>query len=243
MRMQFRILWDQPEPCPYRDGQVARLPLRMPMSPVSPEAFDQFLEEGDRRTGRMLYRTQCPECNACHPLRIPVDRFEHSRSQRRVWRNNQDLELRVGRPALTRERLRMYNRHKLERSLSSSGQALSPENYRAWLTDTCTDTREFQYYLGEKLVGVTIVDIGRTTASSVYHYFDPDESHRSLGTFSVLKELEWCKQQKLVWYYMGFYVSDCSHLLYKASYYPHQRKAGGIWTEYRDAEDTGTAIR
>jgi arginine-tRNA-protein transferase len=130
----------------------------------------------------------------------------------------------------------------LERGLSQSGLALSPENYRAWLTDTCVDTREFQYYVGEKLIGVTIVDVGQTAASSVYHYFDPDESRRSLGTYSVLRELEWCKQQKIAWYYMGFYVADCSHLLYKANYYPHQRRADGKWFEYLDPEDPGTLL-
>lgn len=240
--MQFRILWDQPETCPYREGQIARLPLRMPMTAVRPEVFDLLLEEGDRRTGRMLYRTNCPACTSCHPLRVPVDRFEPTRSQRRVLKNNPDVELRVGKPALTRERLRMYNRHKMERGLSNSGLPLSPENYRAWLTDTCVDTREFQYYLGERLIGVTIVDLGLTAASSVYHYFDPDESRRSLGTYSVLRELEWCRQNGLTWYYMGFYVEDCSHLVYKANYYPHQRRANGRWTEYRNPEDPGTLL-
>lgn len=210
------------------------------MRAMTPEDFDQMLEEGDRRTGRMLYRTNCPDCNACLPLRVPTDRFEPTRSQKRVWRNNEDVELKVGRPALTRERLRLFNRHKLERGLST--QALTPENYRSWLSDTCVDTREFQYYVDNRLIGVTIVDLGKTAASSVYHYFDPDESPRSLGTYSVLRELEWCKQQGIPWYYLGFFVEDCSHLVYKANYYPHQRRQDGIWWEYRDAKNPGIKL-
>jgi arginine-tRNA-protein transferase len=240
--MQFRILWDQPEACPYRDGQTACLPLRLPLERVQPETFDQLLEEGDRRTGRMLYRTNCPACNACQPLRVPVKRFVPSRSQRRVWKANPDVEVRVGRPALNRDRLTLYNRHKMERGLSTSGQPLSPENYRAWLNDSCVDTREFAYYVADRLIGVTIVDAGRHAASSVYHYFDPDESRRSLGTWSVLKELQWCQENGLDWYYLGFYVSDCSHLVYKASYYPHQRKENGQWVEYESADSAGKKV-
>jgi arginine-tRNA-protein transferase len=240
--MQFRILWDHPERCPYRDNQVARLPLRVPLRPLRPADFDQMLAEGDRRTGRMLYRTACPSCTACHPLRVPVQRFEATRSQKRVWKKNEDLELRISKPALTRDRLRMYNRHKLERGLSSSGEPLTAESYRAWLMDTCVDTREFQYLFEDKLIGVTIVDLGGRAASSVYHYFDPDYDSRSLGVYSALRELEWCKQQGLDWYYFGFYVQDCSHLRYKANYYPHQRRADGVWTEYSSAEDVGKVV-
>jgi arginyl-tRNA--protein-N-Asp/Glu arginylyltransferase len=33
----------------------------------------------------------------------------------------------------------------------------------------------------------------------------------------------------LEWYYLGFYVRDCSHLAYKAGYLPHERRIGGVW--------------
>ena len=240
--MQFRILWDQPEPCPYRDQQTARLPLRLPLRPLSNEDFDQLLEEGDRRSGRMLYRTACPSCTACHPLRIPVARFQPSRSQKRVLKGSTEIELRIGRPGLTRDRLRLFNRHKLERGLSSSGTPLSPEHYRSWLMDTCVDTREFQYLVAGKLIGISIVDLGHKSASSVYHYFDPDESKRSLGVYSALAEIAWCQQQGIDWYYLGFYVEDCQHLRYKGSYYPHQRKVDGVWQEFTAADAAVVAV-
>jgi arginine-tRNA-protein transferase len=239
--MQFRVLWDQLEPCPYRDNEVARLPLRLPMEPITPADFDQLLEEGDRRSGRMLYRTHCPACTACHPLRVPINRFLPSRSQRRAGKQD-DIELKVGRPLLTRDRLKIYNRHKIERNLSTSKQPLSAENYRSWLVDTCVNSLEFQYWIGGKLAAISILDIGLKAVSSVYHYFDPDFSDRSLGVYSVIRELAWCKEQGFEWYYLGFFVSDCTHLNYKASYFPHQRKQDGVWVEYNDRDDPGTRI-
>lgn len=225
------MLWDQVEPCPYREGQSARLPLRLPMARLTPEQFDACLAAGDRRSGRMLYRTRCPSCTSCEPLRVPVSQFQPSKSQRRAWkRNADDVRLSVGPPLVDQQRLSLFNRHKLERNLSASGEPLSELAYMSWLVDTCVDTREFSYWLGERLVAVSVLDCGTTSVSSVYHYFDPDESDRSLGVFSVLAELAWAQAHQFHWYYLGFYVSDCQHLRYKADYRPHERRVGGVWT-------------
>lgn len=230
--MLFRVVWDQMEECPYLPDQVARLPLRLPPRPLTREELDHRLELGERRSGRMVYRTQCPACSACEPLRVSVPRFQATSSQRRTWRRNDgEVRLEVGIPELSEERLALYNRHKQERGLSRTDEPLSAVGYRAWLVDTCVDTRELRYYVGEKLVGVSILDIGRTSASSVYHYFDPDESRRSLGVYSVLREIAWCAEQGFEWYYLGLFVRDCGHLSYKAAYGPHQRRIAGVWTD------------
>jgi len=234
--MQFRVVWDQLEECPYRSGQVARLPLRMPFGTVSADGFDKVLEDGERRSGRMIYRTQCPACSACEPLRVPVPEFRPSASQRRVWRRNEGgVEVEVGRPELTLDRVDLYNRHKLERGLATRDEPLGFQGYRNWLVDTCTDTREVRYRVGGRLVGVSIVDFGRRSASSVYHYFDPDESRRGLGVYSVLKELAICADAGIEWYYLGFYVDDCRHLSYKAGYWPHERRVRGGWQRFERA--------
>lgn len=231
--MKFRVVWDQMEECPYLQGQVARLPLRMPMAAVTPDEFDQMLEAGERRSGRMVYRTQCPACHACQPLRVPVARFEPTPSQRRAVRKNEgEVQVEIGLPELTFERLQMYNRHKRERGLAQGDEPLTAIGYRTWLMDTCTDTRELRYYVGKKLAAISILDFGRRAASSVYHYFDPDEGRRSLGVYSVVKEIELCRRLGLDWYYLGFYVADCDRLSYKATYWPHQRRIDGEWVEF-----------
>ena len=231
--MQFRVVWDQLEACPYLPDQQARMPLRMPIAPMSPEDVDRRLALGERRTGRFVYRTQCPACKACEPLRVPVARFAPTASQRRALRRNADeVRMEVGPPAFSAERLLLYNRHKSERGLSRGDEPLGEASYRGWLVSTCVDTQEIRYLVGERLIGVSILDIGRTSASSVYHYFDPDASRRSLGVYSVLAEIAWCAARGLEWYYLGLYVRDCSHLAYKASYWPNQRRVAGRWREF-----------
>ena len=86
--------------------------------------------------------------------------------------------------------------------------------------------------LGDRLIAVSVLDFGARSVSSVYHYFDPDEGHRSLGVYSVVKEIELCASLGLDWYYLGLYVADCDHLNYKADYWPHQRRSKGQWHEF-----------
>jgi len=230
--MLFRVVWDQMEACPYLPDKVARLPLRVPPRLLTAEELDIRLELGERRSGRMVYRTQCPSCSACEPLRVSVPRFQPSASQRRTWRRNDGVvRLEVGPPEVSEERLALYNRHKMERGLSRTDEPLGATGYRAWLVDTCVDSKEFRYFVGDKLIGVSILDLGRTGASSVYHYFDPDEARRSLGVYSVLREIAWCAELGLDWYYLGLYVRDCVHLAYKGGYHPHQRRIAGVWTD------------
>lgn len=224
-----------PHPCPYLAGRRAVLPMRWYPHRIEGEAFDQLLALSDRRVGRTLYRPSCPDCQACEGLRLPVAEFTPSRSQRRLLRRNADLEVLAGPPVVDRERLALFNRHKLERGLGEEGTTAA--HYRNWLTVSCVRTVETRYLLDGRLVGVGILDLGAQDASSVYFYFDPDCADRGLGTFSVLAELAWLRSQGFRYYYLGLYVAECARLSYKARFTPHERLVEGRWQRF----DTGSA--
>ena len=129
--MRFLVVANETEACPYLPGQSMRLPLRMPLTRLTPEQFDHQLAEGDRRTGPLLYRPQCPTCEACEAIRVPVERFQPTRSQRRVWRkNDSEIEVRRVRPTVTPRHLELYNRHSRERGLSLRAELATEKDYR-----------------------------------------------------------------------------------------------------------------
>ena len=231
MGLREQVVHDEVEPCPYLEGQEARMPLRWQLRSLSPEEVDESLAQGDRRVGRMLYRTTCPSCVACEPIRIPVNEFELTRSQRRVWKKNQDVRVEFGRARFSQERLDLYNRHKMERGLSRNERTMTQKGYESWFLQSCCQTIEMRYRLEGRLIGVGIVDLGKLDSSSVYFYFDPDESRRSLGVFSVLVENTWLRGRGGRYHYLGLYVGDCRHLSYKADYHPHQRRIEGSWKD------------
>ena len=233
MQVREQIVHDEVEPCPYLPDRMARMPLRWQFRSMDPAEFDRSLASGDRRVGRMLYKTQCPRCSACQPIRIPVDSYAPSKSQKRVWKRNRDIRVETGAATFTPEKLALYNRHKLQRGLSRNEQPMTRRGYEGWFVQSCTRTLEMRYLVEDRLIGVGILDVGARDTSSVYFYFDPDEHKRSLGTFSVMMEVAWLRSQAGRFHYLGLYVEDCRHLVYKAQYYPHERRVGDSWEPAR----------
>ena len=233
-----RIVYDGIDSCPYLEGERQRTPLRYQFVDIKPQDLDNSLAGGDRRVGRMIYRTDCPTCRACEPIRIPTQEFRASKSQRRILRKNEDVRVLMAPASFAPEKLALFNRHKLERGLSSNERAYTRSGYERWLIESCVDTREFRYMLGDKLIGVSILDFGKEDVSSVYFYFDPDHDDRSLGTFSALFEIQWMRSQGMRHYYLGLYVGECAHLNYKSRYYPHHRLINGDWRAFLDGKTT-----
>ncbi|OWA53710.1 Arginyl-tRNA--protein transferase 1 [Hypsibius exemplaris] len=81
------------------------------------------------------------------------------------------------------------------------------------------------YILDGKLVGVDVLDVLPDCVTSVYFFYDPDYSYLSLGTYSVLKEIEMIralnkKYPEIQHASLGFYVHSCPKMQYKAKFQP-----------------------
>ncbi len=222
------VVRDSLEPCAYLEEQTARLPMRWQLVPLLGEGFDASLALGDRRVGKALYRPSCPGCQACEAIRIPVDEFQPSRTQRRVWRRGVErFTVELGKPLVTREHLRLFNRHKRERGLARREGGMSARAYAGWLVETCAESRELRYRVDGELAAVAIVDLGSRDASAVYTFFDPALEALSPGVFSVLWQLDWARREGLRFLYLGLYVERNRHMVYKARYRPHERLVPG----------------
>ncbi|MBI1817298.1 MAG: arginyltransferase [Deltaproteobacteria bacterium] len=228
-----QVVHDGPLRCPYLPNEIARLPLRLPARALSHEEFAQRLRSGDRRQGVLLYRPTCPTCRACEPIRIDVPAFTPSKTQRRILRRGQtQLQTAIGTPTLTREKLTLYNRHKIERGLRRGEELLDADGYEQFLVDTCTDTIELTYRYQGALVGVAIADRAADALSAVYCFFDPAYERLSPGAYSILEQVELCKEWGLGYLYLGLYVGACASMSYKANYLPHERLIAGEWRRF-----------
>lgn len=214
-------------PCPYLPDRAARSE-GLAVSRMDGEIYRQLMDMGFRRSGRFVYRTACENCRACVPLRVPVDGFLASRSQRRVLRRNRDVEVEIGRPACTDEKWRVYVdylRYQHDGTMSEDR-----DDFEAFLYADVTDTLEMVYRIKGRIAGVGIVDACPGCLSSVYYYFDPADARRSLGVFGVLREIEECRRQGLAYWYAGYYVCECDRMNYKADYRPYELLGeDGVW--------------
>lgn len=224
------LVWDEPSRCPYLPAETAHLPLRLPMRRLKAAELSARLAAGDRRQGLLLYRPKCPRCAACQAIRLDVERFRPNATQRRVLRRG-DAGLRtlVARPSVSAEKVALYNRHKLERGLTTGDGLIDVEGYEQFLVESCTDTLELRYLLNGLLVGVAIADRAADALSAVYCFYDPSFARLSLGTYSILKQIELCRRWSLRWLYLGLYVVGNRAMAYKARYVPHERLIDGVW--------------
>lgn len=225
------VVYDEPHACPYVGGRVAILPLRVPARQLLGAELDERLRAGDRRQGMFLYRTACPACRACEPIRLRVEEFAPSRSQRRVLaRADREVSIEVGTPVADDRRVELYNRHKRLRGLGEGEIDLA--GYREFLVMTCCDSFEMRYRVGGRLVGIALVDRGACALSAVYCYYDPDHERLGLGTYSILKQIELCRSYELSYLYLGLFIDDCDRMRYKARFLPHERLVGGRWRRF-----------
>ncbi|MGB0598604.1 MAG: arginyltransferase [Rubripirellula sp.] len=230
------VVQDQHQVCPYLEKTTARMPLQLPAGEVLPETTDQILEMGYRRSGEFLYRTQCPTCDQCKPTRVDINRFRCTRSLRRViQRGRRDLRIELGQPQFNQRRVDLFNQHRRDRDLAQSDAPVDVEAYRSFLVNSCCLSAELAIYRGDNLIAVSIFDVGQTSTSAVYTYFDPAEGRYSLGTLAVLEQIQWGRQTGRQWTYLGMYVAANSHLNYKARFAPQQRLEKGQWIDYDDA--------
>lgn len=223
--------------CPYLPGRTstnrAFWAEQMP-----PEVYHAFMNAGFRRSGKVVYQPSCRGCRQCMSIRVPVATFAASKSQRRAARRNADLRMEVGRPVPDAERHDLYRKYVTQwHGKPADATDESYDEFVTFLYDSPVDTIEFGYRDGSgQLLGVGICDLCASSLSSVYFFYDPAAAARGLGTFSVLKEIEYCSTLNIPHYYMGYWVDGCGAMAYKASFRPNEvLHPDGTWRALTDA--------
>ena len=202
----------------------------------SAEVYQRMLLSGWRRFGRQAFHTTCGDCRACRSLRVDVAAFRPNRSQRRVEKLNRGtVELRIGKPILSRERMDLYHRFHDARTAAKGWPEVqeTPLSYALAFLDNPFLTWEWSYSIHGRLVGVGLVDPLRLGLSAIYFYHDPDEHRRSLGTWNVLCLIQHARELGLPHVYLGFHVPGSGSLAYKSTFRPNEvldRELG--WVDY-----------
>ena len=105
----------------------------------------------------------------------------------------------------------------------------SRTQYAHFLLTTRVNTRLVEFRdPSDKLVMVSIIDVLDEGLSSVYTFYDPG-TPGSLGTYSIMWQLEQCRTLGLPWLYLGYWIADSKKMSYKAGFQPQQRLVDGTW--------------
>jgi arginyl-tRNA--protein-N-Asp/Glu arginylyltransferase len=220
-----------PYPCSYLPEHQARSQVAAPGHLINADTYSALVEQGFRRSGLFTYRPHCDHCRACVPVRVDTQAFAASRSQRRAWKMHRELRAFVAELAWSPEHYALYTRYQQRRHPGGGMDEDNRSQYAQFLLTTRVNTRlvEFRTQAGA-LVMVSIIDVLDAGLSSVYTFYDPDLAG-SLGTYSILWQIEQCRNLNLPWLYLGYWISNSRKMAYKENFRPLQRLIDGEWSD------------
>lgn len=229
IRHALRVLPEQP--CSYFPDRAARS-RAFYAEELSPQQYHELMDAGFRRSGRVVYQPVCSGCRDCVSIRVPVDTFSPSKSQRRCWRKNQDLLVSAEEAVADDESFELYERYLRDWHGGDNVNGADRQSFEAFLYDSPVKTMQMRYRdRAGRLLAVGLCDWcdGRSL-SSVYFFHDPAEHRRGLGTFGAMTEIELAQRLGIAHYYLGYWIANCQTMSYKASFRPYELLHGdGVW--------------
>jgi arginine-tRNA-protein transferase len=233
-RIQFNLYATPPHECSYLSDRQATTVFIDPRFPKDTILYETLSQHGFRRSGEHLYRPHCYHCEACIPVRIPVWAFEPRRSQRRIWKKNQDLAVTAVASVFKQEHFNLYCLYLAARHRGGGMDSPTPESYIQFLSSDWSDTVFYEFRLNRQLLGVAVVDLLESGTSAVYTFFDPAYPARSLGVYAILWEIEETKRLQLDWLYLGYWIRECRKMNYKTEYNPLEHYQHGVWQRLKN---------
>jgi arginyl-tRNA--protein-N-Asp/Glu arginylyltransferase len=184
---------------------------------VPPDKMDELWAAGWRHFGTQFYRYNIGflgfDIRNVIPLRIRLSGFSPTKSQRRVLRKNEDLAVRIQPIEIDDFIEQIFHRHKQRYDHAvpdSIFDFLSRDPARV----PC-EANEIRVYDGERLIAVSYFDLGLRSVSGTYGMFEPTAAKRSLGIFTMLKEIEFAIDSGREFYYQGYCYEGRSFYDYK----------------------------
>ncbi|WP_286238386.1 arginyltransferase [Neptuniibacter halophilus] len=216
--------------CSYLTGKTAKTLFVDPQAEIDQATYSRLSDLGFRRSGKHIYRPHCDGCNACISVRVPVRHFKFRKSQQRILNKNRDLTVSKTTPAFSDEYYALYSRYINERHQDGDMYPPSLEQFNSFLVEGEEHTYFMEFRDPEgRLLAVSVVDMLEQGMSAIYTFYDPSLSKRSLGTYCILWQLQYCEEHQLPYLYLGYWVKACRKMSYKTAFSPFELLIDGDW--------------
>ena len=241
---QLQFYLTIPSPCPYLPNRMERK-IFTQLDPLDGPHLNNYLTHaGFRRSQNVIYRPACETCRECRSLRVDVADFVPSKSFKRTLKRNSDLIIEKKYAVATDEQFDLLQRYLHARHEGGGMTNMDFERYGMMVEECASETEitEFRTQDGT-LIAAMLVDVLTDGMSLVYSYFDPEQSHRSLGNFMVLNHIQQCREQDRPYLYLGYWVPDSPKMRYKARFEPAEILTHAGWKRLPTSIGAGTGTR
>lgn len=203
---------DQEEPWKY-----------MEIEQLTPGQLEVLLADGWRHFGTFFFRDKVSWNNGrlapVIPLRIDVNKFSPSKSQRKILRKNESARVKVSfrDASITKEKEDIFYAHcqRFKDNIPTSIFDFLDENPAKI---PCGCTKECALFLDDKLFGISFIDVTISALSSIYAMFLPEYSAYSPGLYTLLMEIEFARSLGKTYVYTGYSFAESSHYDYKKKF-------------------------
>ena len=195
---------------------------------------DALSKQGFRRSQNVLYRPSCSECSACMSVRIDVDRFRPSRSQKRIMKRAAFLHRRSTSPWATEEQYALFRRYLDARHADGGMADMDIFEFAAMVEETPIRTRVMEYTDRDILRAVGLTDVFDDGLSMVYSFFEPELQPLSLGTYIILDHIALTRELGLKYVYLGYWVPNSPKMSYKAGFSGLEVHFQGKWHNHEE---------
>lgn len=208
---------------------------------VPPDVMDKLWAAGWRHFGDSFFRYSLnvndDGVQTITPLRVDLEKFTLSKSQRRVLKKNTDLHCEFVPASLSEEACAMFQRHKTRFNDNV------PDDLDTFLSsDPATvpcPAVECRVSWEGSLIALSYLDLGQDSTSAVYGMFEPAHSPRSLGIYTMLREIEFTQARGGRYYYPGYATREASAYDYKKQLRGLEVLdwESGLWDDYSRLND------
>ncbi len=224
---QIRIGLSRNQSCSYLPNKQERVAVVLEKHCHDANNYEMLLANGFRRSGDTIYKPQCDFCQACQALRVSIQDFQPTKSQKRLLNKAKSLRWEV-KDSLDDDWFELYQRYIEVRH--AKGSMFPPNQQQFFDFSQCKwlNIKYLHIYENDVLISIAITDNLPNSASAFYTFYEPKHP-LSLGTLSVLKQIEYCRIAGKQWLYLGYQIDECSAMNYKTNFHRHQRLVNQRW--------------